>query len=281
MGAARRFVDLHAHSTASDGTTAPAEVVRLADQAELAGLALTDHDTTAGLPAARAAAAHCPRMRLIPGIEVSAKFASGPLHILGLAIDENAPALRRLGEQLRQARNQRAPEMLAKLRRLGVMITMKDVMDQVEWTAETDEVVVGRMHFARAMVHRGGVADTGPAYVDKERIVPADVIRAIRDAGGVAVLAHPGHLGFGNRAQLERIVRSLVRQGLDGIEVYHPEHTAEATRMFLDLALRLKLTITGGSDFHGSAKPHVALGQPRVPRSVITGKLAELLAETQ
>jgi len=280
----RRFVDLHAHSTASDGACPPAELVRLAEAKRLAAVALTDHDTLAGLAEARAEAALHPRLRLVEGIEVSARFTGGTLHILGLGIDPEAEELRRLAERLREARDERNPKMLARLRALGVPITMEDVLAEGSAPADGRPLVIGRMHFALALCRKGCatsvaeafdryLGDGAPAYVDKERIAPAEAIGAIRQAGGLAVLAHPVQLHLANRAQLERVVRELARHGLGAIEVYHTEHTPAQTRAFLDLARRLGLGVTGGSDFHGAAKPEAVLGRPRVPASVVPAGL--------
>ena len=280
----RRFVDLHTHSSASDGASPPAELVRLADAARLAAVALTDHDTTAGLAEARAAAAHLPSLRFVGGVEVSAKLPGRTLHILGLGIDEGAPSLSRLGEMLREGRRQRNPRIVAKLQAMGVAIDMDDVLAAAGDSGS--EKVVGRLHIAEAMRRAGAVATLdeafaryigkgGPAYVDRRRLSPRDTIRAIRDAGAAAVLAHPPQLRCHNHAELRQVVRSLVDSGLDGIEVYHSDHSPDQTRLYLDLARRFDLGVAGGSDFHGPAKPNVKLGRPRVPMAAIEGDFAE------
>ena len=283
----RRFVDLHTHSTASDGTLTPEELIRQAEARQLAAVALTDHDTTAGLRRAHLAARQCPALRFVPGVEVSARSARGTLHILGLGIDETAEPLARLLCQLRQARAERNPRILAKLQALGLAIDMDDVRGAGGQDA-CGPAVIGRLHIAEALRRRACVRsvqdafakylrDGGPAYVDKERLAPGQVIDAIVASGGLAVLAHPAQLQCDNRAQLERIVRELLAQGLEGLEVYHSDHNPAQTREFLDLAGRLGLCVTGGSDFHGSPKPQATLGRPRVPLSMITGRLADWL----
>ncbi len=278
----RRFVDLHTHSFQSDGTSTPSELIRLADQAKLAAIALTDHDTTAGLDEARKAAEQCPQLTFVPGVEISARTPSGTLHILGLGIDDSAEGLLGPLKTLRDARAQRNPKIVAKLQSLGVDLTMDDVRQTaLAMRGGRESSVLGRMHIANAL-HRKGliravqeafqryIGPGRPAFVDKECLTPAEAIAAIRAGGGIAVLAHPVHMGWRNHAELERVLREFKSAGLEGIEVYHSDHSPDDVRLFLRLARRLGLTVTGGSDFHGVGKPAVRLGRPRVPLSVVT-----------
>jgi hypothetical protein len=289
MSTDRRFVDLHTHSTASDGTLRAAEVVARADAANLAALALTDHDTTSGLAEARAASAARPGLRFVPGVEVSARYSPGTMHILGLGIDENSEALRNLLAGFIDARDQRNPRILARLHELGIDMGMEDVQAAAESFEPGRPHVIGRMHIAEAMRVKGHAASIqdafarylsngGAAFVDKERLEPQEVIQGIIAGGGVAVLAHPVHLEIGDGQELEDYVRRLAGWGLGGVEVYHSDHSDQQTRRYLDLARRLGLMVTGGSDFHGSAKPGVAIGRPRVPLAALTGPLAEMVA---
>ncbi len=279
----RNFIDLHTHSTASDGTLEPAAVIELADRKKLAAVALTDHDTVDGLAEAAEAARRFPDLQVIAGIEISALFTGGTLHILGLGIDPKAPALTEMTARLRQAREDRNPNILANLARLGVPVTMEEVLAQVKHLPTSrSRRVVGRVHIAMAMVRKGYVKDQSeafakylgndaPAFVNKEKTTPAEAIGAIVGSGGAAVLAHPPQLNCQNSAQLERVVRDLMRYGMTGIEVYHSDNTPEQTRMYLNLARKHNLGIVGGSDFHGGAKSAVKMGLPRVPRSVVSG----------
>ena len=269
---------------------APADLVAAAEARRLAAVALTDHDTLSGLAEARDAADRAPGVRFIPGIEVSARFAGGTMHILGLGIDGDNEALTALTKRLQRARDQRNPRIVEKLRQLGIDITTDDVAAVTgQCHAGRDCAVTSRVHIAetlRRMGRAGSTADAferyiglgRPAHVHKWRPAARDIIAAIRRAGGLAVLAHPSQLNCANRAQLERIVRDLATWGLEGIEVYHSDHTPAQTRRYRDLARALGLGVSGGSDFHGPARAGVLLGRPRVPVSALTGPVAELLA---
>ncbi|MCP4379610.1 MAG: PHP domain-containing protein [bacterium] len=280
----RNFIDLHTHSTASDGRSTPSEVIALADRLSLAAVALTDHDTTAGLAEASAAAEKFPDLHFVPGIELSAMFSSGTLHILGLGIDKNAAALSALTKNLIEARNQRNPKMIAHLQELGMDIGLDDVLAVIsDSSSESPDRMVGRMHIAEALRRKGYVHSTGEAfqrfigngkvaYVDKERLTPREVIDPIHQSGGIAILAHPVHLTYENSAQLTLMVRQLVDSGIDGLEVIHPDHSPFQSRTYLQLARQLGLVVTGGSDYHAQAKPHVRMGRPRVPLNLLNNK---------
>ena len=266
----------------------PAELVRLAEAERLAAVALTDHDTVAGLAEAGQAAESL-EVRFMPGIEISAVFAGGMLHILGLGINPDNERLQKTARSLRQARNERNPQMLAKLRELGMDISMDELVALASGPnpSDADSVMVGRLHMARLLRMKGYVrseADAfdryigagGPAFVDKEKLTAREVIDAVHSAGGVAVLAHPVELKCANDTMLDRVVKSLVHDGLDGIEAYHSSHSNRQVRSYLDLARRLRLMVSGGSDFHGSAKSGVKLGRPRVPVEAVEQILARI-----
>ena len=269
------FVDLHTHSTASDGTLAPAALMRAAHAAGLAGIALTDHDTGNGLKEAAAEAAKL-GLRFVPGIEISAQFPSpGQLHILGHFIDPDSPALPKMSKILIDARNERNPKIVERLNELGCKITMQ----QVEAIAKAKvppgtPVVIGRPHIAQALVDSLCVASikqafdvylgsTGSAYFPKELLTPRQAIEGIHDAGGIATIAHPVHLKCENFAHLGTVVNHLAEAGMDGIEVWHCDHDEKYSELILSLAKRYNLMPTGGSDFHGSPKPDVILGRGR------------------
>ena len=280
MSQTRRFVDLHTHSTASDGATGPGDLIRLADAAGLAAVALTDHDTTAGIAEARAAATDLPDLHFIAGVEVSAVFSPGTLHILGLGIDESDPALLEMTAHFRHAREQRNPKIIQRLQAMGVGIDMDDVRAAAGAGADRPSRIISRLHIAQALASKGVaqsvaeafdryVGDGAPAYVPKDRMAPEQVIAAIRSAGGAAIAAHPAQMRCRSPEELQRVLRQLKDVGLAGVEVYHSDHTDVQTRQYLDLAYGLELLVTGGSDFHGPAKPHVRLGYPRTPLSIV------------
>ena len=285
----RRFVDFHTHSTASDGRLSPAELVSAADRRPLAALALTDHDTLAGLGEAAEAAEQADDLRFIPGIEVSARFTGGTMHILGLGIEPADEGLGAMTRRMQQARDRRNPKIIHKLREMGIDISLDAVAAVArEMHAGQDCTVTSRVHIAetiRRAGRAGSIAEAfdryigvgAPAYVDKHRLAASEIIAAIDRAGGLSVLAHPSQLNCTNIAQLERIVRGLVRHGLGGIEAYHSDHTPAQSRQYIALAGRLGLGISGGSDFHGPTRADVRLGCPRVPVSALTGRVAELL----
>lgn len=258
---------------------APAELVAHARRRGLVGLALTDHDTVAGLAEAQQAAEAIDGFTFVPGIEVSAACPAGTLHILGLRIDADAPALADLTSQLIAMREQRNPRMVAALAAHGLDLTMEEVASLATPDVEGKRLV-SRAHMAELLVRKRYAADYreafrrwlgpgAPTYVEKDRLPPGQAFDAIHRAGGLALLAHPFQIGFDNFAQCERAVRDLVDQGLDGVEAYHSDHNDVQTRFLLDLARHRDLAVCGGSDFHGSSKQHVRLGVPPVPAWVM------------
>jgi hypothetical protein len=268
------FVELHCHSTASDGTLAPRDVVRLAKQSGLSALALTDHDTVAGVPEA-ADEARLLGLDFLPGIEISCEFPRpGTMHLLGYGVDPASKPLHDLTRSLIDARDTRNPFIVRKLNDLGVAISME------EWVAEANGGVLGRPHLAAILVRKGYVGsikqafdkylgEGAPAYFDKERVTSRRAIGLIRDSGGAAVLAHPVQLRRENYAQVDTVLKQLVDEGLAGVEVIHSDHDDLAIRELTRLAERYGLLKTGGSDFHGSNKADIRLGVAngrRVPR---------------
>lgn len=268
------FVDLHCHSTASDGTFAPEEVVRLARDSGLSGLSLTDHDTIAGLDEARSLATKL-GIDFVNGIEISCIFPKpGLMHLLGYGIDPTSDSLTRMTKQLIEGRDGRNLQIIEKLQSLNVAITLQEVED----VAGGD--VIARPHIAQVLLRKGYVTSTkqafdkylapgGLAFFDKEVFTSREAIEMIRSAGGVAVLAHPVQLKSTNSAQLEQSLKDLVDVGLQGIEVIHSDHDTDAVAQMSAFAKKYDLLKTGGSDFHGSRKPGVQLGVAngrKVPR---------------
>jgi predicted metal-dependent phosphoesterase TrpH len=261
-------IDLHVHTTASDGRNTPAEVVRLAVELGLSTIALTDHDTTAGLPEAQSTAAEYD-LKVLNGIELSSESDVGEVHILGYCIDPDHAGLQSMLRKLRDARVDRARRMVDKLRELGVIITWERVQ------ALAGEGAIGRPHVARALKEAGHVrtlgeafdrwiANDGPAYVPRFRLTPEAAIALIREAGGVAVLAHPALSG--NLS----LVPQLVEAGMSGLEVYYPEHSPSDQEKLLGLCEQYGLFPTGGSDFHGLAHDgHAPMASVPVPPEVV------------
>ncbi|HEU4989977.1 MAG TPA: PHP domain-containing protein [Gemmatimonadaceae bacterium] len=255
-------VDLHAHSTASDGSRTPTDLVAVARAAGLAAVALTDHDTVAGIPEAQAAAAEA-GLRVVPGVELSAVEGDLETHLLGLHLSRPERIKQGLAG-IRGMRRTRAERIVARLNELGVRITFADVLEQA------GDAAIGRPHVARALVEHGWATDLRdafdrylgngrPAFVSKDRLTIEDAIAMIHEAGGLAFLAHPGHSG--TRARLE----ALAARGLDGVEVLHPSHSAEDVARLKTLAEYLHLLPTGGSDWHGADEGTRTLGAMRVP----------------
>jgi predicted metal-dependent phosphoesterase TrpH len=256
------FVDLHMHSTASDGACGPREVARAARAIGLAAIALTDHDTVDGLAEARAEG-DALGVRVVAGVELSAVEGDAETHLLGLHLRDTSTLEARLRD-LRQMRLTRAERIVGRLNELGVRVTLEDVLVQSGGGA------VGRPHIARAMVNEGWATDLRDAFdrylgngkaafVPKERLSMADAITMIHDAGGLAFLAHPGQAGTKQR------VESLLPLGIDGLEVRHPSHSSEDTTRLLALVEHFRLTPSGGSDWHGTAGGGRSLGMMRVP----------------
>jgi hypothetical protein len=283
----RRFLDLHTHSATSDGSLAPAELIAAGDRAQLAAVALTDHDTTAGLAEARAAAESFPELAFVPGVEVSARSPVGAMHILGLGIDPSAARLVSMLQNVRQARRERNPKILQKLSALGVHLEWSDVLSAAGGE-RGDGNIISRAHIAEALRRKGVVGSVkeafekyvgtrGAAYVEKDRLTPGEVIETLRDAGGLVAVAHPGLLQIGNRSQMREVLRSLAQNGMEAVEVYHSDHDAAVTRALLEIAKELSLHVVGGSDFHGAPKPDVALGRPRFSKGAAGTALLQRL----
>ena len=256
------FVDLHMHSTASDGSRSPAEVVRAAKRASLAAIALTDHDTVAGLDEARDVGLEL-GVRVVNGVELSAVEGDTETHLLGLHLRDTAVLERGLGE-LREMRGRRAARIVELLQSQGVQITLDDVLLQAGGGA------IGRPHVARALVADGWATDVRdafdrylgagrPAYVAKDQLRMREAIAMVHAAGGLAVLAHPG--AGGTRERIE----ALVALGLDGVEVKHPSHSPQDVARLRAAVDQLGLIASGGSDWHGATEGPRVLGCMQVP----------------
>ena len=263
-------IDLHIHSTASDGALPPAEVVFLALRRRLNAIALTDHDTMEGIPAALAAAEDS-LLEVLPGIELATRDADGDesVDVLGYLFDPTHQEVRSRLAALREGRRSRAARIVGKLAALGLPLDLDRVY------AIGGSGSVGRPHLAQALLEAGYVADrqeafdryigdSGPAYVPHPRLTMVEAITMLHAAGGVAVLAHP--------IRVERVEERLpawVDAGLDGLEVYYPDHTPAFTARMRALARRHDLVMTGGSDFHRVQDRKIVLGTVSVPPDAV------------
>ena len=262
------MIDLHTHTTASDGRWSPSALVACAAAAGVTVLSVTDHDTVAGCEAAAAACADA-AIEFVPGIEITAILDNLDVHILGYFIDVTSPALVTFLADQRRRRMDRVRQMIERLNRCGLPLDADAILQRgVDDTSKA----VGRPWIARALVERGHVADVReafdtwlssgrPAYVPRLAAFPAEVFARIHQAGGVASLAHPGLL------RRDRWIPVFAVAGLDAIEAYHTEHDAETTKRYVELAAQLGLAVSGGSDFHADESHGAsAPGTVSVPR---------------
>ena len=257
-------IDLHIHSNASDGSCSPAEVIKMAADAGLSAVALTDHDTMNGVPEALETAQKI-NIECIPGIELSAVYGDREVHIVGLFLEPKDPVLADRLAAFQHIREQRNLKMIEKMKAAGVDITMEKLR------ALEGDAVITRANLARYLVHTGYAASIKevfdkylspgmPFYVPKTGVSPEDAVRAICDGGGVAILAHPLLYGF-TPSQLDTCIELLKGYGLRGIETYYSTYSPADERNMKRLADRHHLLWSGGSDFHGSVKPHIQIGK--------------------
>ncbi len=276
-------VDLHSHTTASDGTLAPRELVRLAARHGVRVLAVTDHDSTGGIAEAMDEARHLPPLEIVPGLEINCDVPGAEIHVLGYCLDWEAPWFQEFLGAQREERRQRIYRIAERLAALGVPIDPEAVFALVK------EGSAGRPHVAQAMVDRGYVKSVreafdrylslnGPANVPRKRLTPVEAVRVIRRSRGVPVLAHPG------LAHRDEVIPELIEAGLLGLEAFYPEHSAGQITAYREMCSRLGLIATGGSDFHGPRVGGVRHpGAQPVPEGVwheLRDRLARLGAES-
>ena len=260
------LIDLHVHSDASDGSFPPAQVVALAKEAGLKAMALTDHDTTAGIPEALKAGEES-GIEVIPGIEVSSHYEGHEIHILGLFVDPSDQGLADFLQEMRSRRGCRNEEMLHRLATDGISFTA------CELYGNNPDTVITRAHIARAMVQKGICSSVEqafkkylnpdrPYYRSRELITPEEVLTVLLGAGGFPVLAHPllYKLGW---AETEALIAMLTDHGLRGLECFHSSNNQDESGKLRKLAKKYALVPTGGSDFHGAAKPDIEIGSGR------------------
>lgn len=257
-------VDLHTHSTASDGSDPPEQLVELAAESGLSALALTDHDTQEGIEAAMAAAAEHD-LELIPGVELSLNYDSGTMHLIVLWLDPGGGPLQDRLHGLQSGRGRRNEEIVHRLEEAGLPITIEEVFEEAGGGS------VGRPHVAAVMVRHGYVPDIRtafdlwlgrgrPAYVGRDRLDPGEAIGLARESGAVPVLSHPHTLGVTTAPAMADLLIGLKRAGLIGLEAIYGSYRRHEREGYADLARRFGLIPSGGSDYHGSYKPGLSLG---------------------
>lgn len=261
------MIDLHMHSNSSDGSMTPTELVLEAKEIGLSTIALTDHDTIDGIPELiEAGSKH--NITTVPGVEISIDTQlpnNGHLHMLGLFVDPHSADLKKTLDFLREQRNLRAQKIIDKLNELNIVVTMGELL------AEAGEGSIGRPHVARILVGKGVVtsmqeafdlylAKGKPAYMDKVKLGEADAIAMIKNAGGLAILAHPHLMKYETFNEAMEKILSLKPLGLDGFEVYYSGMPEGYCRNLLKLAQEQDFLISGGSDYHGSNKEDVRMG---------------------
>lgn len=258
------LIDLHTHSACSDGSLSPAALVQLAKDSGLKAIALTDHDTVEGVDEALRAGCAA-GIEVVPGIEISASLDKISMHILGYWIRSEDSVFRARIERLQEARDVRNQEIIHRLCRLGFPVSMAELQ---KYSASGP---TGRPHIARMLVDLAVVENMQqafarylrkgrPAYADRFRYTAQEAISIIHEAGGLCVLAHPGTIRSARKGVWARLLNRLKALGLDGLEVYYPDHDPAMLKRLNELAGRLGLLVTGGSDFHGAYRPDVSLG---------------------
>lgn len=268
-------VDLHLHTTASDGHYKPEELVALAARRGLEVIAITDHDSVAGVEEALEAARSFPALKVIPGVEISTDIPNGEFHVLGYFVDHHDPRLLELLSQLRESRTERAQRMIAKLEGLGIRIQWSRVKELA------GEGSVGRPHIAQAMLEKGYIPSfqeafikyigrNGPAYAERRKMTPQEAVSLVKGVGGLPVLAHPAEI-----QDLEELLDRLLAAGLVGLEAYYSGYSQAVTEWLVGLADKRSLVTSGGSDYHGlDGTSEVELGGVYVPMDSVARLIA-------
>jgi len=267
-------VDLHIHSTASDGRLTPADIVREAAGRGLTFIALADHDSIDGVASAQTAAQAFPGLKVIPGVEISTDIPQGEIHILGYFIDYTNPEFNAALDRFKKSRLQRGQKMVAKLNKLGIHIDWQRVTEIASGSS------IGRPHIAQAMLEKGYITSFKqafteylghhrPAYVEREKMTPKEAVELIIKAEGLPVLAHPLTL-----TDPEAMTMELKAGGLVGIEAYYNGYTTEEINRLVGLADRHKLIVTGGSDYHGLDPTETAIGDADLPMEALEQLIA-------
>ncbi len=274
--------DLHCHTNASDGTMGPSEIIDLAIKRGIELLAITDHDTVKGIPEALKYSIK-KNINMIPGVEISAAFTPGTMHICGYFIDIENEDLNKGLAFIQNSRKNRNPKIIEKLNQTGISISMEEVREE----AGNDQI--GRPHFARALIKKGYANDFeeafnkylgkgASAYVNRPHLTFEESIELIHGAGGIAVIAHPSLLNYQSNEEYKQHLKTFKNKGLDGIEAFSGHHSTEECELFYQIGNDLDMIITGGSDFHGENNPGVNLGSFYLPKE-ITKNIPETFME--
>lgn len=262
-----KYADLHIHTNLSDSTFSPREVVEAAYKCNLSAIGITDHDSVNGIaPVTKIAKEY--NIEVVPGIELSTELNGEEMHILGYYIDYKKEWFLEKLSFLREHRLIRAKTIIEKLNKIGVRITIEEVLNI------SGKGAVGRMHIAKVLMNKRYISNisdafarfigsNAPAYVKKYKITPSEGIDIIRKVNGISVLAHPQTIGKNFH------IPTLVEYGLDGIEVYHSDHSAKGTKKYLEIAKQYDLLISGGSDCHGKGKDKILIGTTKIPYDLL------------
>lgn len=269
-------IDLHIHTTYSDGSLSPEELVDSAIQAELTTIAITDHDNVLGYYAAKKYAEDNQKpIKVIPGIEINTFYKNQEIHVLGYFMDLDNLEFAEMIEKQRRARKNQAQEIASRLQKIGINVTYDDIKRCV-----IEHGSIGRPHIAKAIVQKGGVAsiteayskyicDGSKVYVQRKTVSPHEAVEGIYDAGGIPVIAHPCDV-----ENAQELIEELMGYGLRGIEAYHRKHTPAMIEYFCSLAEKYNLIVTGGSDFHS---PSLYTGQLVLGKNFVPPKIIEEL----
>lgn len=274
-----RYIDLHTHSNASDGSCTPAELFKLASENGLAAVALTDHDTVSGIPEFLETSRESSSCEAIPGVEISVDLVGNEVHIVGLFIDHECQSLLKLLTEIRGNRDSRNSVIIGKLQNMGYDITLKEVNDVAGGES------VGRPHFAKILIGKGYFSEPqevfdrclkrgAAAYCPRKLPSPEEAIREIHNAGGLAFWAHAVYRLKNERYFVRRTIKKLIACGLDGVETYYSTFSPAQQKMMIEFASEFNLLKSGGSDFHGSNQPTISLGTGtdgtlRVPAEIL------------
>ena len=261
-----KYIDLHSHSTASDGSFSPTELVQKAEEISLSALALTDHDTVSGIPEFMDAAAGAENLEAVPGVEVSVEFMGKEVHIVGLFVDIECESFLEMLTEIRNHRNQRNELIITKLQDMGFDITLQELLDVAGGES------IGRPLLAKILIEKGYFSEVqevfdkclkrgAPAYCARVLPSPEKAIKEIHNAGGIAIWAHPLYRAANDRSYLRKVLRELMKFNVDAVEAYYTSFTPAQTCAVLEVAEEFSLPVSGGSDFHGANQKGIELGK--------------------